>query len=119
MSILEEIRKEMLHSIPGEHLCELPEWSEDIARDLAREEGIELIPEHWEVIHCLRELYDREGNVCSGTAILRMLDDRFDREGGGKYLYRLFPKGPVHQGMRIAGLPAPQFSVDRSFGSVT
>jgi tRNA 2-thiouridine synthesizing protein E len=113
------LRTEMRSFISGDYLCRLPEWSEDIARDIAREEGIALTPEHCEVIHCLRELYDREGNLCSGPAILRMLEDRFDREGGGKYLYRLFPKGPVHQGMHIAGLPAPIYSFDRSFGSVT
>jgi tRNA 2-thiouridine synthesizing protein E len=45
------------------------------------------------------------------------LDERFHASGGMKYLYRLFPRGPVAQGCRIAGLHSPANVVDRSFGS--
>jgi tRNA 2-thiouridine synthesizing protein E len=34
------------------------------------------------------------------------------------FLFSLFPRGPVTQGCRLAGLPAPSGNVDPSFGSV-
>ena len=119
MDILTSINKETSNTIPGKYLCELPEWDEDRGRELARQEGITLTPDHWEVIHFLREHYDREGNICTGTAMLRALEDRFEPQGGGKWLYTLFPGGPVHQASKIAGLPERPFSADPSFGSVT
>lgn len=119
MDILTRIDKETRHAIPGDRLCELPEWDEDRGRKLARAEGVALTPDHWEVIHFLREHYDREGNVCTGTAMLRALEERFEQQGGGKWLYTLFPGGPVRQASKIAGLPERPFSTDRSFGSVS
>jgi tRNA 2-thiouridine synthesizing protein E len=35
-----------------------------------------------------------------------------------KYLYTLFPGGPIVQGCRLAGLKAPAGATDRGFGSV-
>ena len=46
------------------------------------------------------------------------LDEKFHSKGGMKYLYRLFPSGPVAQGCRIAGIEPPSGSIDNSFGSV-
>jgi len=96
----------------------LPEWSEDIARKLAAEEAVTLTDEHWEVIHLLRNHYSLHGNNLAGPQLLRALEEPFGARGGRKHLYRLFPRGPVSQGCKIAGLPAPAYSRDPSFGSV-
>lgn len=100
------------------YLMELPQWSEDIARKLAAEEGIALTDEHWEVIHLLRNHYRLNGNVHSGTQLLRALEEPFGARGGRKHLYQLFPRGPISQGCKLAGLPLPAYSSDPSFGSV-
>jgi tRNA 2-thiouridine synthesizing protein E len=99
-------------------IVELEDWSEDIARDHARELGMQLSGEHLKVLEFMRRYYMDGGNTDSATAILRALEERFSVEGGGKYLYRLFPGGPISQGMPLAGLPRPAFASDRSFGSV-
>jgi tRNA 2-thiouridine synthesizing protein E len=99
-------------------LEELVPWSEEIARNLAATEGITLTPEHWEVVCFMREHYEECGLASSGRVLLNCLDEEFAEQGGSKYLYRLFPGGPVSQGSRIAGLPLPAYSSDRSFGSV-
>ena len=99
-------------------LAELPEWSEGIAADLAANEGIRLSTEHMEVIQLLRDHYRFHGQDMSGTRLLRALEEPFARRGGRKHLFELFPGGPISQGCRIAGLPAPPYSKDLSFGSV-
>lgn len=105
-------------SDPEGYLLDLPRWSDEVAERLAAAEGITLTAEHWEVIHLLRERYRRSGPAKSGRVLAEELDRAFHDRGGGKYLYRLFPRGPVAQGSRIAGLPLPAYTTDPSFGSV-
>lgn len=99
-------------------IAELPEWSEEVAADLAAQDGLQLGAEHLEVLHLLRDHYRFHGNDLSGPRLLRALEEPFGRRGGKKHLFELFPGGPVTQGCRIAGLPAPPYSKDLSFGSV-
>jgi tRNA 2-thiouridine synthesizing protein E len=99
------------------NLIDLEEWSEERARSTARVEGIELTPAHLEVVGFLRQYYRDHGKVASARKLSEVLETRYRAKGGRRYLYRLFPKGPVNQASRIAGLPVPQHSVDPSFGS--
>lgn len=46
------------------------------------------------------------------------LEEKFHHKGGLKFLYTLFPRGPVAQGCRLAGLTPPPGSFDPSYGSV-
>ena len=47
------------------------------------------------------------------------LDERFHAKGGLKYLYEVFPGGPIAQGCRFAGLKPPAGAADKSFGSAS
>ncbi|MCB1519942.1 MAG: TusE/DsrC/DsvC family sulfur relay protein [Hyphomicrobiaceae bacterium] len=80
-------------------------------------EGIELTKNHWKVIEMLRALYIERGLAPHARLIAALLADEFAEEGGSKYLYQLFPGGPVAQGSRLAGVPSPHDTQDRSFGS--
>ncbi len=100
------------------NLDELEPWTEAIAAELAAKEGITLSPEHWEVICYMRDHYQECGPASSGRSLLHCMEEEFSPQGGRKYLYRMFPGGPVSQGSRIAGLPLPAYSSDRSFGTV-
>jgi TusE/DsrC/DsvC family sulfur relay protein len=110
------VNPEAAETDPDGRLVSLGEWSEAIARQKAAEEGIELTDKHWEVIRFLREHYKRN-DVRTARALLDSVAEKFEAEGGRKYLYRLFPQGPVTQGCKIAGLPTPDGSQDRSFGT--
>jgi tRNA 2-thiouridine synthesizing protein E len=95
---------------------DLQEWDEAQGRRLAGDEGIELTDAHWEVIRYLRDYYLEHGPPESGREMSDALDDRFAERGGRKYLRRLFPQGPVAQGMHIAGLQVPAYTEDEGFG---
>jgi TusE/DsrC/DsvC family sulfur relay protein len=86
--------------------------------EMATKEGIELSDEHLGVIECLRDYFLELGEAKNGRDLEEMLDEVFTGHGGRKYLWRLFPGGPVSQGMRIAGLPIPPHTGDKGFGTV-
>ncbi len=77
------------------------EWTEDVARLFAANEGIDLTGEHWKVINYLREYY-AENQI---APMIRKLckDTGFSL----KQIYELFPAGPAKGACRIAGLPKP------------
>ena len=85
------------------NLKNLFDWNEEIAKELAKEEGIEELTErHWIVIKFMRKVYEEKGDAPS----IRKLT----KESGvnTKELYQLFPKGPAKKSARIAGLPKPK-----------
>lgn len=103
---------------PNDNLGDALEWNERQAREIAQSENILLTPSHWEVVHYLRDYYRDCGMPRSGMRLMRCMEEHFSQQGGKKYLYQLFPYGPVSQACRIAGLPLPPYSRDLSFGSV-
>ncbi|MET0104626.1 MAG: TusE/DsrC/DsvC family sulfur relay protein [Sedimenticola sp.] len=94
------------------------EWTEELARQLAAEENVELTPDHWDVIHFVRGHCEQHGTSCSARLMLKAMTGQFKHQGGKRYLYTLFPRGPVVQACKIAGIPLPAYSLDLSFGSV-
>jgi TusE/DsrC/DsvC family sulfur relay protein len=85
------------------HLAHAGDWNEEIARGLAKKEGIETLNEdHWKVINFMRAVFSEKGDAPS----IR----RLTKESGvdTKLLYQLFPKGPAKKAARIAGLPKPK-----------
>jgi tRNA 2-thiouridine synthesizing protein E len=97
-----------------------PGWTQNVARKCAKEEGLELTDDHWQVLRALQEYFARHQDTRLNLRELRdALHEKFHHQGGIRYLYQLFPGGPVAQGCRIAGLKAPAGTTDRGFGSVT
>lgn len=109
---------ELERTDPEGHMAGLEHWSPIIAQKVAQEEGIVLEEEHWQVIYCLRERYRSEGPARSARELMRLLERDFSGMGGRQHLYTLFPRGPIAQACRIAGLPLPPGTLDASFGSV-
>lgn len=96
---------------------DLEPWSEGEVMARAKALGVELTDEHWEVLVYIREHYIIHGQVESSRLLVKELGEAFADEGGRRYLYGLFPGGPVTQGCPIAGVPLPNHHSDASFGS--
>lgn len=96
---------------------EIADWSRETGERTAAEEGVDMTDTHWAVVDFLRDYYPKHGSTPSGPDVAEALDKAFAEQGGSASLHQLFPKGPVAQGSRIAGLPVPTGSVDESFGS--
>ena len=97
-----------------------PDWTRDDAIAVSREEGLELGDDHWETIRALQNYYahHEDSAVINLRELHDALDEHFHKQGGLKYLYTLFPSGPIAQSCRLAGLKAPAIATDPSFGSV-
>lgn len=109
--------KQLIRNHYGD-LVEIDEWSHDIARKLAEEAGIELSAAHFEVLDYLRDYVINQGGSREvAQKILLALKHHFADKGGNRWLYSLFPGGPVTQGMKIAGLPEAPHAVDPSYGT--
>jgi len=94
------------------------EWNRNLATQFALDEDIRLTQEHWDVIYFLRRKCEAEGTSCNARKLLNNMVDEFALKGGKRYLYTLFPRGPVAQACKIAGIPLPANTLDPSFGSV-
>jgi tRNA 2-thiouridine synthesizing protein E len=93
-------------------------WGRGKSAYLAKSEGIILKDEHWAVIVYLRKHYLQHGLPKNARTLVQALNQHFSAQGGSKYLYVLFPGGPITQGSRLANLPTPASSADVSFGSI-
>ena len=96
------------------------DWTREEGKRIAREEGLELTNDHWDVIRALQHYYAQHADdtVINLRDLHDALDECFHEKGGLKYLYTIFPGGPIAQSCRIAGLKAPFMASDSSFGSV-
>jgi len=102
MAAIEILEKQLEVNADG-NLTNLADWNEEIAKELAKMEGIEELTEkHWTVINFMRKVYEEKGDAPS----IRKLT----KESGvnTKELYSLFPKGPAKKAAKIAGLPKPK-----------
>ncbi len=94
-------------------------WTRESALRAAQQEGLKLGDDHWRAVRALQEYYARHEDITINMRELHdALEELFHDKGGLKYLYQLFPGGPVAQGSRLAGLKAPAGATDRGFGSV-
>ncbi len=90
------------------YLKDSQQWSEALAEAIAAKEEITLSPEHWEVVHFVRNFYLEFNTSPAIRMLVKAMANKFGEEkGNSRYLYRLFPKGPAKQATKIAGLPKP------------
>ena len=90
------------------YLVDLNEWSPEVANALAAAEGLELTPEHWQILELLRQFY-AEFQLSPATrplikyTALKLGPDK----GNSLHLNRLFKGTPAKLAAKLAGLPKP------------
>lgn len=82
-------------------MTDYSEWTEDLAKSLAAQIGVDLTDQHWQAIRFAREDYAAHGE----TPTVR----RISTVGGvaTKDLFRLFPQKPAKKLAYVAGVPKP------------
>jgi tRNA 2-thiouridine synthesizing protein E len=90
------------------YLVNLGDWSEDVANFIAKQEGLDMSENHWEVVNFLRKYYE-EFQIAPAVRVLTKAIGKTlgPDKGNSQYLYELFPYGPAKQACKIAGLPKP------------
>jgi TusE/DsrC/DsvC family sulfur relay protein len=84
-------------------LVDPSQWTEAMALELARKEGVEPLTERqWQVIRFMRSEYFAKGTGPSVRVLGKTSGVPI------KELYQLFPKGPAKTAAKIAGIPKPK-----------
>jgi TusE/DsrC/DsvC family sulfur relay protein len=90
------------------YLVNLSDWSEEVAKVIAEEEGLTLSDKSWEIINYLRDEYlNNNNNQPNERHMVKHFKSIWTDEGkvDAKALYIHFPKGPAKQASKVAGLP--------------
>lgn len=93
-------------------LQHMEEWSEDFAKRIAERDDIKLYNDHWELIYYFREYYEEHMTNPTMHILVKELGPKnkshSEQKSYEKHIYSLFPRDPVHEVCKLAGLPLPQ-----------
>jgi tRNA 2-thiouridine synthesizing protein E len=79
-----------------------------VAACLARREGIELTPAHWEILNIARDFYAEYEISPAMRPLVKWVRERLGADKGSSiHLLTLFPDSPAKLCAKLAGLPRP------------
>lgn len=88
-------------------LIDSGQWDERVASVLAKQIGIELTEAHWEIIHFIRQYYQRFQHLPNMRMFVKAVQKELGPDKGqSAYLHTLFPS-PLKHACLIAGTPKP------------
>lgn len=83
----------------------------------AIQRGLQLSDAHREVIEFVLDFYEHCDDCQNARALANFMQEEFKEQGGRKYLYQLFPDGPLSTIHDLADLPSLGNERDQSFGT--
>lgn len=92
------------------YLVDPDDWNQDLAVELAREEGIELDEMYWSILDFMRTYY-REHNIAPDVRHLisyLAVANQCEKKVAKRLVFELFPYGYVKQACKIAGMKRPR-----------
>ncbi len=94
---------------PDGFLTDWTVWSEAVAADIAKAEGVELDAAHWEILVLARQFYTTFDHAPSQRPLARYIKSELGADKAASiYLMQLFGQSPAKMVARIAGLPKPK-----------
>ena len=101
-----EIAGKQIETTDMGYLINAEDWTEELAKEIAANEKLELTERHWDVINHLRdEFFNNGGNQPNTRKLCKYFEKLWGEKIDAKVLYDLFPGDPSKQGGRISGLP--------------
>jgi TusE/DsrC/DsvC family sulfur relay protein len=102
-----------VHTDEQGYLDNPDDWTEDFAAELAKHDGVTLFDDHWGLILYFREYYHQTHTVPTMRKVMKMASSRMgghyrNARAYANFLYKLFPRDPVRELCKLAGLPRPQ-----------
>ena len=91
-------------------------WSEEVAEEMdalqTQQDHVKLTETHWGLIHYFRDYYDENKVHPTMHKLVMTLGKQHgehfhDEKAYDKFLYEIFPHGPVQEFCKLAGLPKP------------
>ncbi|HEB55891.1 MAG TPA: TusE/DsrC/DsvC family sulfur relay protein [Gammaproteobacteria bacterium] len=94
-------------------LVNLTDWTPELAKAIAKEEGLQLTDAHWDIINLMRDYYFTY-NIAPVTKLLkREIARKFEpQRATDEAINTLFPGGVQYQGSKIAGIPIPMLDLE-------
>lgn len=91
------------------YLIDPEQWDESVARELARQEGVTLTDEHWQVIGFMRRYYESHRIAADARYVIKFMAEEMGLGRKARnHLFKLFPYGYVQQACKIAGMKRPR-----------
>lgn len=91
------------------HLQDHTLWNKSIANQLASIENTTLTDKHWEIINLVRQIYIETETTPPMRLLIKAIKININTEiATSRYLYQLFPEGPVRLASKFAGIPKPK-----------
>lgn len=95
------IAGKVIHLNEEGYFTNMEEWNEEIAKELAKEENLDLSGRHFDVLNYLRHQQKKDvALTIRGVGKSGVVDI--------KEFYALFPKGPLKISSKLAGIPKPK-----------
>jgi tRNA 2-thiouridine synthesizing protein E len=89
-------------------LINLDDWNEEVARQLAAADAVQLTDQHWEVIYALRDFYSKTEVAPAMRPFVKLIKTQLGVDQGNSiYLMSLFGSSPAKTAAKWAGLPRP------------
>ncbi len=92
------------------YLINPDDWNQDIAHELAREEGIELDEKYWPVLNYIRAYYTEHSITPDVRHVVKnmAIELGYEKKEAKKLMFTLFPYGYVQQACKISGMKRPR-----------